>query len=99
MTRGAARNPVRFGIVGRGWRSAYFWRLARALPEELELVGVMARTDEAARSVEQAWKVKACTSIPDLLALEPEFVISAVPWAANPGIVLALTSAGVRVLS
>ena len=43
--------------------------------------------------------MRGCTSIADLLALEPEFVISAVPWAVNPGIVLALASAGVRVLS
>ena len=53
MTQGATSNPVRFGIVGRGWRSAFYWRLALALPEDLELVGVLARTDEAARSVER----------------------------------------------
>ncbi|HEX6507940.1 MAG TPA: Gfo/Idh/MocA family oxidoreductase [Chloroflexota bacterium] len=99
MTQGATSNPVRFGIVGRGWRSAFYRRLALALPEHVQLVGVMARSDEAARSVEETWKVRGCTSIADLLALEPEFVISAVPWAANPGIVLALTSAGVRVLT
>jgi len=99
MTQGATSNPVRFGIVGRGWRSACYWRLALALAKELELVGVMARNDEAARSVEETWNVRACTSIVDLLALEPEFVISAVPWGVNPGIVRALTSAGVRVLS
>ncbi len=81
MTQGVTSNPVRFGIVGRGWRSAFYWRLALALPEDLELVGVMARTDEAARSVEETWKVRGCTSIADLLALEPEFVISVVPWA------------------
>jgi predicted dehydrogenase len=99
MTQGSTTTPVRFGIVGRGWRSAFFWRLARALPEHLRLVGVVARSDEAARSVEEKWQVKGCTSIPDLLALEPEFVISAVPWGVNPGIVLALASAGVRVLT
>ncbi|MGH3167833.1 MAG: Gfo/Idh/MocA family protein, partial [Trebonia sp.] len=77
----------------------FFWRLARALPEDVQLVGVMARSDEAARSVEEKWNVTARTSLPDLLALEPEFVISAVPWGVNPGVVLALASAGVRVLT
>jgi predicted dehydrogenase len=99
MTQDATSNPVRFGIVGRGWRSAFYQRLALALPEHVQLVGVMARSDEAAHSVEETWKVRGCTSIAELLALEPEFVISAVPWAVNPGIVLALASAGVRVLS
>jgi predicted dehydrogenase len=99
MTQVETSNPVRFAIVGRGWRSEFFWRLARALPEQLRLVGVLARSDEAARSVEEKWQVKACTSIPDLLALEPEFVISAVPWGVNPGIVIELASAGVRVLT
>jgi len=99
MTSGAARSPVRFGLVGRGWRSAFFWRLAQALPEEVDLVGVMARTDEAARSVEKAWKVKGCASLPELLAQDPEFVITAVPRTVNPGYVRDITRAGVRVLT
>lgn len=99
MTQDATGNPVRFGIVGRGWRSAFYWRLAVALPEHVQLVGVMARSDEAARSVEEAWKVPGCTSIAQLLALAPEFVITAVPWAVNPDVAGTLASAGVRVLS
>jgi predicted dehydrogenase len=99
MTQDVASRPVRFGIVGRGWRAAFFRRLALALPDELELVGVLARNDESARSVEETWGVAAHTALDDLLASRPEFVISTVPWNANPDIVRSVASAGIRVLS
>jgi predicted dehydrogenase len=99
MTQGTDRSPVRFGLVGRGWRSAFFWRLARLLPGEVELVGVVARSDQAAREVEQAWSVRGCTSTAELLALNPEFVITSVPRTVNPGYVREIAGAGVRVLT
>ncbi|MFD8418773.1 hypothetical protein ACFV2J_05360, partial [Streptomyces sp. NPDC059668] len=35
--------PIRFGIVGSGWRADFFARLARLLPERLEVAGVVWR--------------------------------------------------------
>lgn len=47
--------PIRFGIVGSGWRAEFFARLARALPERLAVVGVVTRSAERAARVEAEW--------------------------------------------
>lgn len=47
--------PIRFGIVGSGWRAEFFARLARALPERLAVAGVVTRSAERAAQVEAGW--------------------------------------------
>lgn len=47
--------PIRFGIVGSGWRAEFFARLARALPERLAVAGVVTRSAERAAQVEAEW--------------------------------------------
>ena len=59
----------------RGWRSAFYWRLALALPEELELVGVMARTDEAARSVEETGLTSPRPTVGAQVPVKPSSVV------------------------
>lgn len=98
MTEASSSGPARFGIVGRGWRAESFRRIAGLLPRQLELVGVVTRTSETARTTEKAWRVPTYTTIADLLEAAPEFVVSAVPWAANPGVVEAVAGVGVPVL-
>ncbi|MFD7894726.1 Gfo/Idh/MocA family protein [Streptomyces sp. NPDC059743] len=60
--------PVRFGLVGTGWRSEFFVRLAQKLPDRLTVTGVVSRSPERAAEVEAAWGVPACRSIDELLA-------------------------------
>jgi predicted dehydrogenase len=98
MTDATKLGPARFGIVGRGWRAEFFGRLARLLPERLQVVGVVTRSPQAAHAVEETWGVDTYPTTDALLAVEPEFVVVAVPWATNPGIVEAIAGAGVPVL-
>ena len=42
----------RFGIVGTGWRSLFYLRVARACPEQFEIAGVVTREDLAEQSVD-----------------------------------------------
>lgn len=91
--------PIRFGIVGSGWRSEFFVRLARALPERLAVAGVVTRSAERAEQVRTAWGVPAYRTVDELLAAEPEFVIPSVPWDVTPGAVRDLVEQGVPVLA
>ncbi|MEW1862667.1 Gfo/Idh/MocA family oxidoreductase [Streptomyces sp. NPDC088194] len=91
--------PIRFGIVGSGWRSEFFVRLARALPERLAVAGVVTRSAERAEQVRTAWGVPAYRTVGELLAAEPEFVIPSVPWDVTPGVVRDLVEQGVPVLA
>src|SRR5215210_616993 len=72
--------PARFGLIGTGWRSAFFARLARQAPDAFAIAGVVSRRPERAAEVAAAWGVPTFGSVEELLAADPEFVIPCVPW-------------------
>ena len=92
-------NPVRFAIVGSGWRSEFFLRIAQAVPEHFEVVGVLARTQEAASRITSRWGVHTVATISELLGRGPEFVIASVSWESMPLVVQELVDVGAQVLS
>jgi len=92
------RNPVRFAVIGSGWRSAFFLRMAAAAPDRLEVVGVLARRAQAREQLASTWGVPTVASVEELLRLQPEFVAAAVTWEAMPEVTRELVAAGVKVL-
>lgn len=93
-------SPVSVGIVGTGWRADFFAKLALALPERFELVGVVSRRPESAGRAAAAWGVAAYPTPAALVrAQHPAFVVSSVPRGANPGVVQELVEAGTAVLT
>ncbi|MFF7211696.1 Gfo/Idh/MocA family protein [Streptomyces sp. NPDC008238] len=91
--------PIRFGIVGSGWRAEFFTRLAKALPERLAVAGVVTRSSERAAQVEAEWGVPAFRTVAELCGSGPEFVIPSVPWDVTPQVVRELVEHGVPVLA
>jgi predicted dehydrogenase len=77
-----------FVVVGSGWRAEMFWRLAEALPE-VECLGAVVRTP-------RDLPVRALGSLDEV---RPDFVVTAVPWDANPSVVRAAVERGLPVLS
>ena len=45
--------PIRFGVVGSGWRAEFFVRMARVTPERFQGVGVVTRSAERGAQVER----------------------------------------------
>ena len=89
-----------FGVVGSGWRAEFFVRLAALLPDRLTLVGAAVRRAETAEEVGARWKTSVYLSPQELVSRQrPDFVISSVPWLANPDVLMALVDSGVSVLS
>lgn len=81
-----------FAIVGSGWRSEFFWRLAAQL-DGLTCVGVVSRTPKDL-------PVPVHPSVAECLATaKPDFVVTAVPWHVTPGLVVELVERGVPVLA
>jgi hypothetical protein len=90
----------RFGIVGSGWRGAFFLRLARLLPQHFRVTGVVTRTASRGDEVTAEWGVPTFRSAADLLAYQrPDFVIVSVPWSVTPDATRELVAAGVPVLA
>lgn len=92
-------NPVKYAVIGTGWRAAFHVRMAQAAPDRLEAVGVLATTESEAQRFHAAWGVPTVATTAELLALKPEFVIAAVSWPAMPIVVRELVAAGVKVLA
>ncbi|WP_156155938.1 Gfo/Idh/MocA family protein [Demequina phytophila] len=104
-------NPVRFAVVGTGWRTRFMLRLAAMAPEALESVAIVGRTpsrahDALVESRRDAAPFSAhlhdrlpVAGLEQALALRPDFVVVAVPWEASPGVIRDVVSAGVPVLA
>jgi predicted dehydrogenase len=92
--------PTRFAIVGTGWRARYYLRLAGLLSDRLEVAGVVGRRLEAARELGATSSVPAYASLAELVAAgRPGFVVSAVPWAANPSVIEAAVALELPILA
>lgn len=92
-------GPVRFAVIGSGWRSEFHLRMAQAAPDRLRAVGVVTLTVEEGERITARWGVPTVQTIREVLALDPEFVIAAVSWPAMPGVVRELVAAGVKVMA
>lgn len=69
---------IRYGIVGSGWRSEFYVRIAKALPEEFEAVAMLCRSEEKARLMAEKTGVRTTVSRSEFQALKPDFVVVAV---------------------
>jgi predicted dehydrogenase len=90
---------IRFGVVGTGWRTRFFLRVAHARPDLFEVVGVVTRDIERAMQWVQPYRVPLYDSLDALLAQKPLFVITSLPWSVNPLVLHELTDKGMPALS
>ena len=73
---------LRFIVVGSGWRSLFYWRIAQALPERFELCAMLCRTEEKAEKMHREYGVPVSTSVEQCAALHPDLVVVAVNKAS-----------------
>ena len=64
---GHSMTATTFGIIGSGWRSAFFLRLARAAPDRFRATGVVTRSAERGAEITAQWGVPAFGSAAELL--------------------------------
>ena len=91
-------TPAAFAIVGTGWRSRFYLRVARALPERFRVTGIFTR-DPARRTLEPEWSAPTRGSLDELLADRPSFVVVSVPWSVTPGLLRELADRRMPVLA
>ena len=88
-----------FAVVGAGWRTDFFLRVAAALPQ-MKLCGVVARSETRAKEIESDWAVPCYASIADLMQnTRPSFVISSVSAEAMPDVCIELAGHAVPILA
>ena len=92
--------PIVFGVIGGGWRSEFFFRVAQALPERYHCAGVYMRNAAKAEQVQAAWGVRTTTSLEELLGTSGlHFVIISVPRAVCPDYIQELARRGIPALA
>jgi len=91
---------IQFALYGSGWRSEFFLRVARYLPERFQITGVITRNQEKADRFKQEFGVDAYSSIEALLECtpSPSFVVVSVAAHVNVEISLKLLNMGIPVL-
>lgn len=87
-----------FVIIGSGWRSLYYVRIAKALPELFTLDAMYCRTAEKAEKVADEWNIHTVTSIEECERLAPDFVVAAVNKASQAEVSLQWIAKGFTVL-
>lgn len=90
--------PSRLVVVGAGWRAEYFFRIARALPQQFEIVGVAVRRESEAERVTKEHGLYAFTDMRIVSDLAPSFVVVATPANLNSEICAELVALGQTVL-
>ncbi len=71
-------DQIRFAVVGSGWRSLFFWRIARACPKYFEMTAMLCRSEEKAEKMRREYGVRAVTSEEEVRKDDPEFIVVAV---------------------
>ena len=90
---------TKIAIIGAGWRSEFFIRIAQLMPEKFEIVGVVARKEDVRSTLAEKYGVSTFSSTSELISqTKPDYAISSVSWDSNPGVVEELVKAGIHVL-
>ena len=92
-------KKTRFIIVGSGWRAAFYARIAKALPEQFELLYMLCRSPEKAEKIARELAVPTTTSISDCIEARPDFVVVAVTKTSMTDVALEWLERGFFVLA
>lgn len=92
-------SRIKFAIVGSGWRSLFYVRIAKALPDKFELLAMLCRTEEMAKKMALENEIYTTTSEEEMLAMQPDFIVSAVNKASMNEVARYYAQKGYAVLS
>ena len=69
---------ITYAIIGAGWRSAFYVRLACLLPDKFSVSGIFIRNPETRKAFAQKYSVKICSSLEELLQTKFDFLVCCV---------------------
>lgn len=90
---------IRFAIVGSGWRSEFYARVAKALPEKFEITAWLCRNTEKVERLRKEYGVYTTINEDEVVNSKPDFIVSAVNKTSMSEVVLYWAEKGIPVLS
>lgn len=88
-----------FIIIGSGWRSLYYVRIAKAMPDILCLDAMYCRTQEKADKMAEEFGIHTTTSIEECVGYKPDFAVVAVNKTSICDVSIEWMDRGITVLS
>ena len=88
-----------FIIIGSGWRSLYYVRIAKAMPDILRLDAMYCRTQEKADKMAEEFGIHTTTSIEECVGYKPDFAVVAVNKTSICDVSIEWMDRGITVLS
>ena len=93
-------KQISFGIVGGGWRAAFYLRVAQELPDLFRVAGVVVRDPAKQRALGDRFDVATYGNLDSLLhGADPGFVVVSVPGPVTPEVLGDLSERGVPALA
>ncbi len=77
------RLPVRFAIIGSGWRALYYVRIAKALPQYFEVCMMLCRSQEKALYMSDTYHIPVCVTEEELVSSCPDLIVIAAKKEVN----------------
>ena len=88
-----------FIIIGSGWRSLYYVRIAKAMPDILRLDAMYCSTQEKADKMAEEFSIHTTTSIEECVGYKPDFAVVAVNKTSICDVSIEWMDRGITVLS
>jgi hypothetical protein len=99
-TDGSESTATSFAVVGGGYRTGFFLRAARELPDRLRVSGVVTRRSENGAELERDWGVPTSRTLDALLeGGSPDFVVVSVAKDASAEVIADVVAHGLPVLA
>jgi len=93
-------RPVKYVLVGYGWRAPFFLQPAQQFKDKFQVTGVVARSAERGAEVTERWGVPTWRTLEEAVAADrPDFIISSVSWDASPLFTRKAVELGIPILS
>ncbi len=91
-------SKIRFILIGSGWRALYYVRIAKALPDVLEVACMYCRREEKAREMALAYDIPTTTSKEECLGMQADFGVVAVTKSSIAAVSKEWMDAGLPIL-
>lgn len=91
---------VHFTVVGGGWRSEFYFRIAQECPEVFHIDRVVETNTQRGKELEERWGIPVCPSLDQLPPSDNHtFLILSLPQAVLSGVIQSLNAKGYYTLS
>ncbi len=90
---------IKYGIIGAGWRSEFYLRIAELLPDKFCVSGIFIRNLQKRKEFEKKYRVPIYDNLESLLQTDMDFVVSCVNKESIWQTVISLCKIGLPVLS